>query len=76
MANFKKLLNNLPLYKTLFYIVNQFAMSWNAHDNKAVGTVLDWGGGVKICATFLGITLTYNKDTILYMSISVIYKIN
>ena len=38
---------------------------------KAVGTVLGLGGG-----QFFYITLTYKKDTILFISISVIYKIH
>ena len=42
----------------------------------AVGTVLDWGWGKTFAQNFLSITLTYEKDTILYMSISVIYKIS
>ena len=34
------------------------------------------GGQKKICAKFFYITLTYKKDTILFISISVISKIN
>ena len=37
---------------------------------KAVGTVLGWGGGI------FYITLTYKKDTILFISIYVISKIH
>ena len=45
--------------------------------NKAVGTVFGLGGGAKkICANFFYITLTYKMDTILFISISVISKIN
>ena len=42
---------------------------------KAVGTILGWGGGQAFCAIFY-ITLTYIKDTILFISISVISKIH
>ena len=46
--------------------------------DKAVGTLLGWGWGKKFCAAniFVCVTLTYKKDTILYMSIFVISKIN
>ena len=40
--------------------------------SKAVGRVLGWGCG----ANFFYITLAYKKDTILYISISVISKIH
>ena len=47
-------------------------------DGKAVGTDLRWGGcKIKLLRKILYyITLTYKKDTILFISISVISKIN
>ena len=54
--------------------------NWGLH-NKAVGTVL-WLGGAKNNfvrrnrAKFFYITLTYKKDTILFISISAISKIH
>ena len=60
-----------------------FMNTKNTQQEKAVGTVLGWGGGgggallKKLSRkSFFYITLTYKKDTILFISKAVISKIH